>query len=91
MHSSSSSSSPVKRASTPPKRRSHVQPRRPEISLNEAGRLRTAHVMALLGVSHSTLYLRLKSGDVPPPDGKDGRLVYWKTATIRALLGETPG
>lgn len=68
------------------KRRSHVTPRRPLIDLNEPGRLRTANVLALLGISHSTLYLRLKAGTVPAPDGRDGRLVYWRTETIRAFL-----
>ena len=67
-------------------RSSHVKPRPPVIDINGPGRLRTAHVLALCGISHSTLYARLKSGSFPPPDGADGKMNYWNTQTIRALL-----
>lgn len=66
--------------------RGHVVPRSPLISLDGPGRLRTAHVLALCGISHSTLYTRLKAGTFPPADGKDGSLNYWKTETIRQYL-----
>lgn len=71
-----------------PKRRGHVRPRRPVISLDGPGRLRTADVLALLGISHSTLHARLKEGKgaAPAPDGKDGGRNYWNTSTIRAFL-----
>lgn len=75
--------------STPPKakkRRSHVMPRRPLISLHEPGWLRTADVLTYLGLSHSTLNLRINAGTVPAADGKDGRLNYWRTDTIRKFL-----
>ena len=73
--------------SNKPKRcSSHVQPRPPVIDLNGPGRLRTAHVLALCGISHSTLYARIKTGVFPKPDGADGKLKYWNTQTIRALL-----
>lgn len=67
-------------------RSSHVKPRTPIIDLNGPGRLRTAHVLALSGLSHSTLYARLKAGVFPQPDGKDGGLNYWNTQTIRQYL-----
>lgn len=87
----SGSSRDTPSTSTPPpakKRRSHVMPRRPLISLHEPGRLRTADVLTYLGLSHSTLILRLKAGAVPAPDGKDGRLNYWRTDTIREFLNQ---
>ena len=76
-------------ASTPKRiqQRGHVLPRRPVIDLNGPGRLRTAHVLALCGISHSTLYARLEDETFPAPDGKDGGLNYWHTATIRRYLG----
>lgn len=68
--------------------RGHVAPAAPLISLDAPGRLRTANVLALCGISHSTLYARLKTGDFPQPDGKDGGLNYWRTETIRAYLAK---
>lgn len=70
----------------PAKRSCHVKPRNPVIDLNGPGRLRTAHVLALCGISHSTLYARLKSLSFPQPDGKDGGLNYWNTQTIKTYL-----
>ena len=63
-----------------PRQRGHVIPRKPLIDLNGPGRLRSAHVLALLGVSHSTMYERLKAGDgsFPIPDGKDGGSAAWQ-------------
>ncbi|WP_343618684.1 hypothetical protein [Ralstonia sp.] len=58
----------------------------PNISLDQPGRLRVANVMALLGVSHATLYKGMKAGRYPLPDGHDGVRPYWKTATIREFL-----
>jgi predicted DNA-binding transcriptional regulator AlpA len=66
--------------------RGHVMPSAPLISLSGPGRLRTAHVLALCGISHSTLYERQRTGAFPMPDGKDGALNYWKTETIRQYL-----
>jgi predicted DNA-binding transcriptional regulator AlpA len=74
------------RPALPARRPSHVTPRAPVIDLHGPGRLRTAHVLALCGISHSTLWARMKAGAFPTPDGKDGRLNYWNTETIRAYL-----
>lgn len=58
----------------------------PLIAIDQPGRLRFANLMALFGVSHQTIYSRLKQGQIPPPDGYDGRLPFWFCATIRPLL-----
>lgn len=77
----SCSEQPIKK-----KARSHVSPRPPLVDINGLGRLRTAHVLALTGISHSTLYARMKLDQFPKPDGMDGRMIYWNTQTIRAYL-----
>jgi predicted DNA-binding transcriptional regulator AlpA len=82
---------PLVSSTKPARHSSHVLPRSPVIDINGPGRLRTAHVLALCGFSHSTLYTRLKSKVFPPPDGMDGGLNYWNTQTIRAFLGNTSG
>lgn len=68
--------------------RGHTKAKPPSISLNEPGRLRVCNLLALFGVSHSTLYTRLKAGDYPPPDGYDRKSPYWKTSTVKKLLEE---
>ncbi len=72
----------------PKKRTGHVAPRPPVIDLSGPGRLRTAHVLALCGISHSTLYARIQARSFPEPDGKDGGLNFWNTLTIRNYLQE---
>ena len=64
----------------------HTKPQAPLISLDQPGRLGVAHVLSLLGISHSTLYAGLKTFRYPPPDGRDGKMPYWKTETISRLL-----
>lgn len=54
--------------------------------INQPGRLRIGNLISMLGVSHSGLYTRIKSGAVPPPDGKDGKRPYWLTSTIKPLV-----
>ena len=68
------------------KQRGHVLPRMPLIDINNPGRLRSGHVLALCGFSHSTLYLRINKGGFPEPDGKDGGLNFWNTSTIKNYL-----
>jgi predicted DNA-binding transcriptional regulator AlpA len=68
------------------KRTGHTRPRQPTISLEDTGRLRVANMLAILNISHSTLYAGLKSGRYPSPDGRDGSFPYWKTSTIREFL-----
>lgn len=64
----------------------HTKPRAPMISLEQAGRLRVCNLMAILGVSHSTLYEGLKTGRYPKPDGYDTKIPFWRTSTIKAFL-----
>ncbi len=64
----------------------HTKPRQPTIDIKGPGRLRVAHVMSLLGISHSTIYARMRAGALPQFDGRDGRIPYWRTETIRQLL-----
>lgn len=73
-------------AGTLSRRSGHTQARMPSLRLDQPGRLRVCHLLALLGVSHSTLYAGIKTGRYPAPDGHDGKLPFWNTATIRALL-----
>jgi len=65
---------------------SHTQPKSPTLDLKQPGRLRVCHLLALLSVSHSTLYAGFKTGRYPTPDGHDGQLPYWKTETMRQFL-----
>lgn len=74
---------------TPAKKRGSgsVKPKAPLIDLNQPGRLRIANLLALYNIaSANTLYQRLHSGKIPPPDGRDGRSPYWLTSTIRVHL-----
>lgn len=64
----------------------HTLPRPPQVSLDQPGRLRVAHLLCLLSVSHATFYKRLKSGLYPAPDGHDGKMPYWSTETVRRFL-----
>jgi hypothetical protein len=68
------------------KRSGHTRPRQPEISLEETGRLRVANLLAILNISHATLYAGIKTGRYPSPDGRDGSFPYWMTSTIREFL-----
>lgn len=68
----------------------HTKPAVPTISLDQPGRLRVANLLSLLGVSHSTFYAGLTTGRYPPEDGRDGRMPYWRTETIRNFLQGQP-
>lgn len=65
-------------------RSGHTKAQAPIISLDQPGRLRVGHLMALLSLSHSALYVRL-GNRVPKPDGRDPR-PYWNTGTIKLFL-----
>ncbi len=64
----------------------HTRARPPMISLDQPGRLRVGNLMAILNISHATLYAGLKTGRYPKPDGRDGNFPYWNTASIRNFL-----
>ena len=82
---------PLVSTTKPARHSSHVLPRSPVIDINGPGRLRTAHVLALCGISHSTLYARLKMKIFPSPDGMDGGMNFWNTQTIRCFLENPSG
>lgn len=69
------------------KKSGHTRAVAPTISLDQPGRLRVAHVLALLSISHSTLYAGMRMHRYPRPDGFDGKLPFWNTETIRDFLG----
>jgi len=64
----------------------HTRARAPSISLDQPGRLRVAHLLCILSVSHSTLYSGIKKGRYPKPDGHDGKIPYWNTGTLKIFL-----
>ncbi len=77
---------PAQSAQSKKKSCGHTKAVAPTIPLDQPGRLRVSHLLSLLGVSHSTLYVGMKRGRYPKPDGMDGRMPYWFTSTIRELL-----
>lgn len=70
------------------KRTGHIEPQAFAGSLDEPGKVRVANLMAMLDLSHSALYERMKKHKVPPPDGYDGspERPYWHTSTIKAFV-----
>lgn len=79
----------VKRVVTTPVKKAPAKttkPQAPEISLSQPGRLRVANLMSLFGIARTTLYSGINSGRYPKPDGKDGRIPYWNTETVRKYL-----
>ena len=54
-------------------------------------RVRKGHLLTLLATSSTSLFRRIRDGEVPPPDGHDaGRAghpsPYWRAETIRNFL-----
>jgi predicted DNA-binding transcriptional regulator AlpA len=49
-------------------------------------RLRAHDVMQLLGVKKSIFYEGMASGRYPKPDGKDGKMPWWRVETIKPYL-----
>ena len=55
--------------------------------------LRIAHVIASTGLSRTTLWRRVKSGDFPAPirlGGTDSRAVGWRRTEIQTWIDERP-
>ncbi len=76
------------RVNSTKKKNGHTKPRAPMISLDQPGRLRTAHLLSLFGVAHTTHSEGVRKGRYPKPDGYDGRMPYWHTQTIRDFLAK---
>ena len=70
------------------KKSGHTLPRAPLTDLRGPGRQRVANVIALLNISHSTFYARIKSDVCPKPDGYDGRIPFWNNQTVLKMLTE---
>jgi predicted DNA-binding transcriptional regulator AlpA len=68
------------------KRSGHTKPEAPPFRLDVKARLRVKHMLALLGISHSTFCAGIKSGRYPRPDGYDGKLPFWNTSTANDFL-----
>lgn len=68
------------------KRSGHTRAKAPIIGLDQEGRLRVCHLLSLFSISHTTLYAGIKSGRYPAPDGRDGRMPWWRTSTIKLAL-----
>ena len=58
----------------------------PPPDLNVPGHLRVGQVMSVYGLSHSSVYVHLKKGLLPKPDGAVAGRPYWRTETIKADL-----
>lgn len=60
------------------------------VPLDQPARLRVGHLMLLYLCSHTTVYVRLRQGHIPKPDGRDPR-PYWLTSTIRPHFEKEDG
>lgn len=67
-------------------KKTHRKGKAPLVSLDQPGRLWIPNLIHLFGVSHQTIYNRIKSGEYPSEDGMDGKRRFWKTSTIRQFL-----
>jgi hypothetical protein len=56
------------------------------IDLSGVARLRVRDVIKLLGIGRMTLYEGMNAGRYPKPDGKDGKMPYWRAATLARFL-----
>jgi predicted DNA-binding transcriptional regulator AlpA len=56
--------------------------RAPRICLTQHGHLHIDNLMHLFDCSRQTIYVRIRNGTLPKPDGKDGSRPYWLTQTI---------
>lgn len=64
----------------------HIALRPIPVSLSEAGFLRLPQVLAIIPVSRSTWWSRVRSGDFPQPVKLGPRTTAWRAADIAALL-----
>ena len=48
-------------------------------------RVRMGHLVTLLSRSSSSLYVDIREGKLPPPDGNDGR-PFWKASTVEKVI-----
>lgn len=53
------------------------------INLDSDERLRVSDVLQVLKVGKTTFFSGLKTGRYPAADGRDGKMPFWHTSTIR--------
>lgn len=73
--------------SKPLGQRGHVLPKAYPYKLHKSTRLRTRHVLLMVGFSHSRLYEKMAEGSFPQPDSKVG-YNKWAVTTILAYLAK---
>jgi hypothetical protein len=56
------------------------------INLDSDERLRIVDVLQVLKVGKTTFFDGIKSGRYPAADGRDGKMPFWLTRTVRAYL-----
>jgi len=67
--------------------RKRIHQPRPAVDLRLELRLTQADCAAVLRIGKSTFRAGVVSGRYPAPDGRDGRIPYWHSRTIRRFLG----
>ncbi|GJH02263.1 hypothetical protein [Paraburkholderia terrae] len=67
--------------------RKRVHTPRPPVDLKLDRRLTQADCAIALGIGKSTFRAGVVSGRYPAPDGRDGRIPYWLSRTIRRFIG----
>lgn len=60
--------------------------KKPAMSVYEDGRYWVANLAFVLNVSRQTIYVKIKDGSYPKPDGHDGRRPFWMTSTVRSYM-----
>ncbi|NYH13542.1 helix-turn-helix transcriptional regulator [Paraburkholderia bryophila] len=68
-----------------------LEKRNRTINLDSDERLRIIDVLQVLKVSKSTFFDGIKSGRYPAADGRDGRMPFWRTSTIKPYARNAGG
>lgn len=64
----------------------NARPPAPTIDLTLPGRLRTEEVLSVLKIGKSSFWDGIKTGRYPEPDYHEGRVPFWKHATILHVI-----
>ena len=76
----------AKSASALKKAKPRPSAKKPAMTVYEDGRYWIANLAFVLNVSRQTIYVKMKEGSYPKPDGHDGRRPYWMTSTVRSYM-----
>ena len=60
--------------------------KKPAMTIYEDGRYWITNLAFVLNVSRQTIYVKVKDGSYPKPDGHDGKRPYWMTSTVRSYM-----